>query len=267
MKKFVIFLLCFCFFMITGCNQKVEEDFEIWRIEEEYPFYRSEYKTRYEKYKEKNPDLTYRDVLLRVNIGLDYPYYSNVSPSKHLNTKNILVNKYWYLSSDYVPDDLIELTNDYSKGGISLVREAGDAFMRLVEAAANDHISIRAISAYRSYQYQSDLYHRYVESDGVEKADTYSARPGFSEHQTGLCVDVDNRVLPYTNFEETESFLWMQDNAHKYGFILRFPKNKESITGYTYESWHYRYVGREVADYIKNHNITFDEYYMEFLEK
>jgi len=104
------------------------------------------------------------------------------------------------------------------------------------------------------------------ERDGVEEADTYSARPGFSEHQTGLTVDVDNAKLSYTDFDKTNEFKWMMENAHRFGFILRYPKDKEDITGYSYESWHYRYVGVDIATYIYEHNITLDEYYVRFIE-
>ena len=122
------------------------------------------------------------------------------------------------------------------------------------------------MSSYRSYDYQVNLYNNYVKSDGKDAADTYSARPGFSEHQTGLAVDIYNKELPYTSFEETKEFEWMQKNAYKYGFILRFPKDKVNITGYQYEAWHYRYVGKKAAKYIHDHNITLEEYYIKKVE-
>jgi len=117
------------------------------------------------------------------------------------------------------------------------------------------------MSTYRSYDYQVDLYNRYVKEDGKNAADTYSGRPGHSEHQTGLAVDVFNNKETYTNFEKTKEFTWMQNHAHEYGFILRFPKDKVNETGYEYESWHYRYVGKKIAKYIKENNISFEEYY------
>ena len=119
---------------------------------------------------------------------------------------------------------------------------------------------------YRSYEYQVNLYNKYVENDGIKEADTYSARPGYSEHQTGLCVDVYDGEIDYTNFEKSDSYNWMQENAYKYGFILRFPKGKENLTGYQYESWHYRYVGKKIAKYIKENDLTLEEYYAKFIE-
>lgn len=150
---------------------------------------------------------------------------------------------------------------------MQLVREAKEAFETLSEDAKKEGMNIIAMSSYRSYDYQVNLYDNYVATDGKEAADTYSARAGYSEHQTGLAVDVYNKVLPYTSFEETEEFNWMQENAYKYGFILRFPKDKVNITGYQYESWHYRYVGKEAAKYIHNHDLTLEEYYVKKVEK
>ena len=137
----------------------------------------------------------------------------------------------------------------------------------MASAAKEQGYTINVSSAYRSYEYQKGLYDNYVEKDGVELADTYSARPGFSEHQTGLVVDIDNGTVDYNNFESTEEFKWMQENAQNYGFILRYPKNKECITGYNYESWHYRYVGKQIATFIKNNNLTYDEYYARYIDK
>ena len=142
-----------------------------------------------------------------------------------------------------------------------LVKSAKDAFVSMARDARRDDKPIIAMSSYRSYDYQVNLFEKYKETDGVDDADTYSARAGFSEHQTGLCVDIYDGELDYTNFEESDSFKWMEDNAYKYGFILRFPKGKENITGYIYESWHYRYVGKKIAKYIHEHDITFEEYY------
>ena len=166
------------------------------------------------------------------------------------------------MGEDYVPDNLEDISTNYSRSGMRLVSSAKDAFETLAEQALKDNKKVIAMSSYRSYQYQVNLYNRYVTNEGVNAADTYSARPGYSEHQTGLCVDVYDGVIDYTNFEKSDSYNWMMDNAYKYGFILRYPKGKENITGYQYESWHYRYVGKKIAKYIHDNDITFDEYYV-----
>ena len=202
-----------------------------------------------------------KQIIKNVNMNLDQKKYEYTIKAKNLNTNKILVNKYYYLDENYVPNNLEEIDKEYSKGGIKLVKEAKEAFQELSKKARESNLNIIAMSAYRSYQYQVTLYNNYVKQDGKEEADAYSARPGYSEHQTGLATDVYNQKETYTNFEKTEEFKWMQENAYKFGFILRFPKGKEEETGYQYESWHYRYVGKEAAKYIKENNITFEEYY------
>lgn len=221
---------------------------------------------RYINYYKKNTNLEFEDIIIRVNLNLDYSFYTNTKKTPFLNKEYILVNKYLNLGEDYIPENLEKIPTEYARSGMMLVNVAKDAFVEMAQKAKEENHPVLAMSSYRSYDYQTNLYKRYVANDGVEAADTYSARAGFSEHQTGLCVDVYDGKIDYTNFETSESFQWMQNNAHKYGFILRFPKGMEHITGYQYESWHYRYVGVKIATYIHKNNITFEEYYTKFIE-
>lgn len=229
------------------------------------PYYKSNNIKRYQDYHKLNSNLSVNEVVTRVNLNLDLPYYTNTKEAKYLNTFYTLVNKYNYLRDDFVPNNLVEMTTPYSKEGIYLVEEARDNFYKLVDKAKEEGLTIRAISAYRGYTYQKRLYDKYVEADGVNKADTYSARPGFSDHQTGLAIDVDNTISSFENFTNTKEYQWMLDNSYKYGFILRYPSAKESITTYQFESWHYRYVGLKLAKKIKASNLTFDEYFTRYL--
>lgn len=238
-------------------NQEVKEEKNKY---EKISYYKKENKKRYIAYEKENPTLTLEQIITYVNIGLDNPYYTNTKAADNLNTNLLLVNKYNYLTEDYVPSNLENISTTYARSGMQLVKEAKEAFETLSENAKKDGMNVIAMSSYRSYDYQVNLYNNYVAQDGKEAADKYSARPGYSEHQTGLAVDVYNLDLPYTSFEETEEFTWMQENAYKYGFILRFPKDKVDITGYQYESWHYRYVGKKVAKEIKDNNLTLEEY-------
>ena len=143
-------------------------------------------------------------------------------------------------------------------------KEAAEAFMKMVDGAMLDNIILKNSSAYRSYDYQVNLYDKYVKRDGKEKADIYSARPGYSEHQTGLCADINTINSSFANTKEAK---WLAKNAYKYGFILRFPKDKEDVTGYKYEPWHYRYVGIKVAKIIYEENLTLEEYYAYYIDK
>ncbi|HEY9569381.1 MAG TPA: M15 family metallopeptidase [Metalysinibacillus sp.] len=142
--------------------------------------------------------------------------------------------------------------------------EARKAMDELIAAAKQQGFILSAFSGYRSYDYQTTLYDNYVARDGKDAADRYSARPGYSEHQTGLVYDVGEvgreDIWLTEQFGESEAGIWIRDNAHKYGFIMRYPKGKEDITGYMYESWHFRYVGEDVATKIAKANSTLEEY-------
>lgn len=155
----------------------------------------------------------------------------------------LIVNKSYPLPSNYNP-------------GIN--PEAKQALDEMFAAAAGDGLTMRVVSGFRSYTTQKNLYNKYVRRDGVAKADTYSARPGFSEHQTGLAFDINKAN---DSFVGTPEALWLAANAYKYGFILRYPEGKESITGYQFEPWHYRYVGKERALKIYESGLTVEEYY------
>lgn len=240
---------------------------ELEKAKKDLAYYKDEYEDAYKEYREKNKDLSIEKVITNVNIGLNYDYYTHTKATKDLNTNTILVNKYNYLTEDYVPENLQTVDKKYSSKTLQLVDYAKEAFEELSEAASKENYTVLAMSSYRSYQYQYNLYNRYVNTDGIEAADTYSARPGYSEHQTGLAVDVYNGKEDFTNFEKTKEYNWMQDNAYKFGFILRFPKDKVLETGYQYESWHYRYVGKEIAKYIHDNNLCFEEYYATHLIK
>lgn len=273
----IILILLIIFLIIVGITinqnnktpnseQKLTQEEKILQNLKKIPYYKKENKNRYLKYQQEHKNKKTEEIVTDVNIGIDKPYYTNTKPSKLLNSNLILVNKYNYLTEDYIPENLEEISIEYARSGMQLVSEAKEAFETLSQEAKKDGMTIIAMSSYRSYDYQVNLYNNYVKSDGKDAADTYSARPGFSEHQTGLAVDIYNKELPYTSFEETKEFEWMQKNAYKYGFILRFPKDKVNITGYQYEAWHYRYVGKKAAKYIHNHNITLEEYYIKKVE-
>ena len=159
---------------------------------EKISYYRKENKERYIKYQKENQSLSIEDIITQVNIGIDNPYYTNTKPSDNLNTNLILVNKYNYVTEDYIPENLEPLDTNYARSGMQLVKEAKEAFEDLSQNAKENGMTILAMSSYRSYDYQVNLYNNYVKSDGQEAADTYSARAGYSEHQTGLAADVYN---------------------------------------------------------------------------
>lgn len=205
-------------------------------------------------------------VISLVNTKANHEYYDENIITETDTSKNelMLVNKYHYLTEDYNPNvESISVMYAYSDN--ELREEALNAYIKMWKSANIDGVTLIAASSYRTYEEQKGLWNSRAIINKKE-ADSSTARAGFSEHQTGLAIDILTYNATLSNFEETDAFKWLKDNAHKYGFILRYPKDKEDITGYEYESWHYRYVGIEVATKIHKENITFDEYYAYYIE-
>lgn len=177
-----------------------------------------------------------------------------------------LVNKENHVDKEYVPEDLEPIkyyASDRNKYTRFMRAEAAEHFHELVEAAAAENIDIVMTTAYRSYEFQEILWNNYVAQKGEEEANKTSARPGESEHQTGLAVDLSTSEIDYRNsadFADTAAGRWVAENAHKFGFILRFPEGKSDITGYSYEAWHLRYVGETAAADIYEQGLTLEEY-------
>lgn len=203
----------------------------------------------------------YEDIVTFVNIGLDKNYYSNDInlTGKEADNIDVIVNKYYKLPSDYEPTDLVTMSSDYATGDKKLRKAAAEQFMKMADDMAREKLKIYAGSTYRSYSYQEGLYNRYVKQDGFVKAETYSARAGYSEHQLGLAIDIVNGKWEYLSENDAE-YDWLINNSYKYGYILRYPKGKEYITGYMFEDWHFRYLGVELATKVYDSKLTYDEY-------
>jgi len=193
-------------------------------------------------------------------IILENDFYKDINTIYNPTSYDFLVNKNNKLTNDYIPHDLEVININYACKDKYLRHEAKVNFEKLAKQAKEEGFNIIAVSTYRSYEYQEKLYNTYVLDKGIYYADMASARAGHSEHQTGLAVDVADLSLDYDNFESTKEFTWMKNNAHKYGFILRYPKASFHITGFKYEPWHYRYVGIKIATYMYKNNLTLEEY-------
>ncbi|WP_010307309.1 M15 family metallopeptidase [Kurthia senegalensis] len=178
-------------------------------------------------------------------------YIIDQKPATEVKKVNgiVIANKRYPMPGDYAPGES---------------KEARTAFEKLNAFAKKSGYTFNAFSTYRSYERQTVLYENYKAKDGQKAADRYSARPGFSEHQTGLAFDIGDANVPNdfasNRFGETEAGKWLAENAHKYGFIMRYPNDKEDVTGYMYESWHFRYVGVDIATKIYNDGSTLEEY-------
>ncbi|WP_053220469.1 M15 family metallopeptidase, partial [Virgibacillus senegalensis] len=179
----------------------------------------------------------------------------------------VLANKQFKLPDGYEPPDLIApevpfyFEEDLEKRYMR--EEAAHALEDLFDGAGEAGLDLVAASGYRSYERQKEIYQQNVESMGQEEADKFSSKPGNSEHQTGLAMDVTSAEMAFSleqAFKQTDEGKWLADNAPDYGFIIRYPEGKEDITGYSYEPWHIRYVGKETAEQIDKQNITLEEY-------
>lgn len=230
------------------------------------PYFIEENSQRYIDYKKQNPDLPYETVITHVNIGLDYDFYENVDIIENCDDITVLVNKYNKLPDDYEPE-LVQLEESLCAPGVGpqyLRKEAYDAFVKMHEDAEKLGLNITAYGTYRSIETQNWIWNNAVNSGRtIEDVDSLNARGGHSEHHTGLAVDV---IKNNYSVEESEEFKWYSENAYKYGFIIRYPKDKENITGYKYEPWHLRYVGPEIAKEVYEMGITYDEYYVQVLQ-
>lgn len=183
----------------------------------------------------------------------------------------VVVNKERSLKETYVPEDLVKITDVptllASKEVNQLRKPAAEALTKLVEAAKEEiNIQLYARSGYRSYKTQESTYNGYVKSHGQAEADKFSAKAGQSEHQTGLSMDISSESVNFLleeDFGETVEGKWVAENAHKFGFIIRYPKGKEDITGYQYEPWHIRYLGVDLATKVYESGLTLEQYFFD----
>ena len=181
----------------------------------------------------------------------------------------VLCNKEYMLGENYEPNDLIvpnvPLTYPATYEQSHLREEAGRSLEVMFEDAKKEGLeTLYLVSGYRSYKYQYEIFNRSLKNRGKEHTEKYMAKPGHSEHQTGLTADISTQSMGFTleeNFENTKEGEWLAKNAHKYGFILRYPKDRVETTGYAYEPWHFRYVGKEVSGYMYKNKMVLEDLY------
>lgn len=223
---------------------------------------------KYIQYKEYHEDTSYEDVIAIVNVHANAGWYNESYETNINDGFLIIVNKFYHLDKSYERTDLQNINLAYAYANNSAAEIVIEKFKQMrddIEEEMNVHLMVN--SSYRSYEDQEEIYNEFKKVS-LKYADSYAARPGYSEHQTGLAIDITSLEHPTANeFKESEEYKWLKENCHKYGFVLRYPEGKEHITGYSTESWHFRYVGEEAATQIYKENITFDEYYAYYIEK
>ncbi len=211
-------------------------------------------------------EVEYIEEVTMTSSDTSYKYsdYIDTTP----DSLTVLINKDFSLPSDYVPADLTIPDIPFSFTSYSekkmMRAEASSALEDLFEAASKAGLNLYGVSGYRSYQRQLTIYNKNLAENGLERTSQYSAMAGYSEHQSGLAIDVStisiNNRLDVT-FSGTPEGRWLAENCWKYGYIIRYPEGKSNITGYAYEPWHIRYVGEELAKELTENNLTMEEYY------
>lgn len=267
-----VFIIAFCFGIVeyiffdksvpasSRIVQTNGETLQQDNVYAQFDYYIEQNLPRYKAYALLNAGMTPDDVVWQVNMNIDKPGYSCDIPASGYDDPYIIVNKYYKVADDFVPPDLETIDDQL------LRKETGEAFIKMRNAASEEGLDIMAVSGYRSVEYQDSLYHSYLETDTPDNVDRYSARAGYSEHHTGMAIDIFGSVPGLREFIDTPEYPWVKENAYKYGFIIRYTQNGEFITGYEFEPWHIRYVGVDVATDMKQKNIdTFEEYYAKYI--
>ena len=208
---------------------------------------------RYISYMTKFEELDITTITRMVNANRDYELYTHIQAANTSNPVEILVNKYYQLEANYVPD----LEETYL--GFMMQEDAAHSLDSMIEAMLALGLDISISNSYRPYVMQERIYNRYLETQSQAIVDTYSARPGHSEHQAGLAVDFKTQATGITDFGGSEAYQWLKENAHIYGFIQRYTEENSIYTGYQAEEWHFRYVGSDLAKIVYETGLTLDE--------
>lgn len=223
---------------------------------------------KYIEYYNENKKEELDKIVALVNVHANEPWYSIEFDTDLNQGYSMIVNKFYKVNSDYVRTDLVKFNLKYAyaeNSAAEVVVESYDKMQAKVKELYNVQLMVN--SSYRSYEDQEIVY-KERQKVSTKYADSVAARPGHSEHQTGLSIDVSSLSHHSgDSFGESEEGKWVKDNCYKYGFIIRYPEGKEDITGYDNEPWHLRYVGEEIAKKIHDEQITFDEYYAYYIEK
>ena len=232
---------------------------------EEYPHFFAENADRYKDFQERYPDMPFETVIALVNVNNDMEGYRYVDIVTEPDELYVLLNKNFMLPQDWEPEELTNIGHGF------LVRpEAAEQLEKMRAAMRDDNLNLVIVSTYRTIARQRNLFNNAASSRGVRRAERSIARPGHSEHNTGLAVDVLHRgatgSLSSMRFEGTSQFSWLVENAHEFGFILRYPQGYTEISGYIFEPWHWRFIGIPIATAMKNRGIvSYEDFYGRYL--
>jgi len=282
-KLFIIFLATVSFltllsFFVSGSAEQSEKRFKDYDFDEyfeiisamaeteEHPHFLPENAQRYIDYQASYPNLPFDIVIAYVNVNIDKTPYSDIQPVVDPNEITVLVNQFFSLPSNWEPDDFMDIGT-----GHLMREEAAAQFILMRDTMREANLTLNPVVTFRSFSRQQNHYNSAVARFGTASADGGFARPGHSEHQTGLAIDVlhkghDGGLMMNMGFENSSQYKWMVDNAHEFGFILRYPNGYRQQSGFMYEPWHWRYVGVSIATKMKNEKIDlYEEFYGRYL--
>lgn len=256
--------------LLTNFEDKVDDILTMDYNEHIIPFMEEKYfiysnMNTYLEYKEKNKKKDYNKIVQLINVEMHLDWLDNQKDTDTSKNELMLVNRIYGLSSDFVPSDLVDVPTQFAYDGKKLSQSVLDKVIELITKAKEVGYTFVISDGYRSYEEQKDIYDSYADYYGISETDTFVARPGHSEYQTGMTFDLKpyNKVID--DVSTNEEYLWLKDNAYKFGFIFRFDKEHESLTGFPSASWRLRYVGKDAAIVIHNEGICFEEYYAYFV--
>lgn len=215
---------------------------------------------KYLEYKKENDSKKNSEIVSIINTEANIDWMDNEKETDTSKGSLMLVNRIYGLSSDYEPDDIVDIPSLYAYTGKKISNSILNDIISLIDAGKEEGYTFVVSDGYRSYKEQENIYNNYKNSFGQSEADVYVARPGHSDYQTGLSFD----LMPYNkvidNPSESEEYKWLKDNAYKYGFIFRLPKGKENLTKFNASTWRLRYVGVDASTVIYNENLCLEEY-------
>lgn len=215
---------------------------------------------KYLEYKKDNESKKNNEIVAIINTEANVDWMDNEKKTDTSKGSLMLVNRIYGLSSDYEPDDIVDIPSLYAYSGKKISNSILNDIISLIDAGKEEGYTFVVSDGYRSYKEQENIYNNYKNSFGESEADIYVAKPGHSDYQTGMSFD----LMPYNkvidNPTESEEYKWLKENAHKYGFIFRFPKDKENLTRFKSSTWRLRYVGTDASTIIYNENLCLEEY-------
>lgn len=228
-------------------------------VKEKYFLYKN--LDKYIEYKSENGNLEYSEIVRIINTLANVDWFDNSKDTDISYKELMLVNRIYGLSSDYVPEDIIDIPLKYAYSGNKISESIMNNIINLIDDAQNSGYTFVVSSGYRSYSDQEKLYNNYASSYGKNDADKLVAKPGHSDYQTGLSFDLQPYNKVFEDAYESDEYKWLKSNAHYHGFIFRLPKDSENITRFNSSVWRLRYVGEEAAKTMYIENITLEEYY------